>query len=565
MHTPTHNQRIIWFDAMRNRVDHVIRGENLLKRSLFCSHSTSVSRSKENEDAAVGSTRRHWIGGCRRFSTVLLSVMLAGCSALDLSAPGEDAGSAVSFPSQWVSAGQGNDGRISTGWISSFRDDRLEGIVKEALASNPGLQAAAARLDAATERAVPARAARLPSIDARATTLRVRDGNGPEPTLLRSNYALSLNLDWEIDLWGRLKDLDEAAQADLEGSAAVFRGARLSLAGNAAKAWFDYITAIQLVDLAVETRDSFQRNLRITERNYRAGDATVSPLSVQLSRSTAAAAERSLIRARLDRDEAARSLEVLLGRYPSADVEGRAELPRLPGAIPAGLPSELLWRRPDLVAAEADLRASARRADAARKDLLPSLRLNADGVTASDALSRVLLDPEYIVWSIASSLVQQVYQGGEIVAAAREALANNEVAIRTFAELALLAFQDVESFLDAERSLAEQQVFLETELRQANLALDQAEREYSEGLVGILELLEAQRRAVSARTDMIELRNQRLRNRVDLHLALGGDFDTRAPKGGLSSKAWSKLRWSEKLTVRFSPPTPFCLLSSCSA
>ncbi|MEM0897078.1 MAG: efflux transporter outer membrane subunit [Verrucomicrobiota bacterium] len=488
---------------------------------------------------------------------LLLPVMFAGCTALDLSSPSDDAESALKWPSEWVSAGEGNNGRISTGWLHTFRDDRLDEIVEEALTANPSLQAAAARLDGAREQAVPARAARLPSIGARANTLREWDGNGPEPTLIRSSYGLSLDLDWEIDLWGRLKDLDEAAQADLEGAIAVFRGARLSLAGNSAKAWFDYITAIQQVKLAEETRDSFQRNLRITEGNYKAGDETISPLSVQFSRSNVASAERALIRARLDRDEAARSLEILLGRYPSAEVEGRADLPGLPGAIPVGLPSELLWRRPDLVAAEADLRASARRADAARKDLLPSLSLNAGGATTSDALSRILLDPEYIVWTVASSLVQQVYQGGEPVAAAREALANNEVAVRTFAELALLAFQEVESALAAERSLAEQEVFLEMELRQANLAEAQAEREYSEGLVGILELLEAQRRAVSARTDMISLRNQRLSNRVDLHLALGGDFST---------KASEETRRSKKLSVHHSVShSPLSLLSPCNA
>ncbi|MEM9283039.1 MAG: efflux transporter outer membrane subunit, partial [Verrucomicrobiota bacterium] len=481
------------------------------------------------------SGQRHRVGTGCRLGTLLLPILLIGCKALDLSLPYEDAESAVRSPARWVNAGEGTSGQISTGWIHTFRDDRLEEVVDEVLIYNPGLQAAAARLDVAEQRAVPARATRLPAIDARGNTLRVRDGNGPAPDVLRSNYRLSLSFDWEIDLWGRLKDLDDAAQADLEEATAVFRGARLSLAATTARAWFDYITTIQLVELAEETRDSFGRNLRITERNYKAGDETVSPLSVQLSRSTVAAAERALIRARLNRDEAARSLEVLLGRYPSAEVEGRSSLPALPAAIPVGLPSELLSRRPDLVAAEAELRASARRADAAYKDLLPSLGLNADGVTTSDALSRILLDPEYIVWSVATSLVQQVYQGGEPIAAAREALADNEVAIRTFAELALLAFQDVESTLDAERSLAEQQVFLEVELKQANLALAQAEREYSEGLVGILELLESQRRAVNARTDMIELRNQRLRNRVDLHLALGGDFLTWPAKESLES------------------------------
>ncbi|MEM7517507.1 MAG: efflux transporter outer membrane subunit, partial [Planctomycetota bacterium] len=448
----------------------MIRSRNVTDRVFISAHPSATSGAAPQGSAFAPTFSLQRIGVVSLTGSLFISVILSGCAALDLSSPYEEAGASVSSPSYWTSAGQGNDGRISTGWLDTFRDDRLENIVDEAIANSPSLQAAAARLDAARERAVPARAARLPAITARGNTLRERDGNGPAPDTLRSNYRLSLSLDWEIDLWGRLKDLDEAAQADLAGATAIFRGARLSLAGNAAKAWFDYITAIQLVDLAEETRDSFKRNLRIIEGNYKAGDETVSPLSVQFSRSNVASAERALVRARLGRDEAARTLEVLLGRYPSAEVEGRAVLPKLPSTIPVGLPSELLGRRPDLVAAEADLRASARRADAARKDLLPSLGLTADGMTTSDALSRILLDTEEIVWSVASSLVQQVYQGGAPVAAAREALAENEVAIRTYAARALLGFRDVEYSLDTERYRAEQEVLHEVELRQANHA-----------------------------------------------------------------------------------------------
>lgn len=435
----------------------------------------------------------------------------------------------LDIPAVWRSAGEGNDGRISTGWLDSFGDADMSALVAEALQRNQDLKVAAARLRAAREGAMIGRAQRLPVIDVSGSGARSRRGNGPEIAADRStDYGLSLNAAWEVDLWGRLRDLAMASYEDYEAAKADFRSARLSLAANTAKAWCNLIAARKQAALALETRDSYVRNFRITERNFKAGDTSASALDVQFGRNNIASAERDLIDRELGRDEARRALEVLLGRYPAATLEGKDELPQLSVEVPAGLPSELLLRRPDLIAAAADLRASAMRADAARKDLLPSLRLNGRGSGSSDALSDMLIDPEYLVWSAASSLVQTVYRGGAPTAEARQALARNESALRTFAEIALQAYREVESALATDRSLAQQQVFLTTELEQANLAEAQASRDYSEGIVGILELLEAQRRGVNARRAMIALSNERLQNRIDLHLALGGDFFTAA-------------------------------------
>lgn len=453
------------------------------------------------------------------------AVLLAGCASRDRPTSRPDAG--IALPSQWVESGAGTPARISTGWLKTFRDRDLEAHVAEAMAYNRTLGVAAARLQLAHEDAVGARARRLPSIGFRGNASRSRAGNGPDEEVTRQRAAgLSLDASWELDLWGRLRHLDRAARADVAGSEADFRAARLSLAANVAKAWFDFIAAEQQALLAETTRDSFLRNQRITERNYKAGDESANAFSVQIGRSNVSSAERSLVRARLERSEAARDLEVLVGRYPEATIKGRDQFPTLPSMIPAGLPSELLSRRPDLVAGAAELLASSERADAARKDLLPSINLNGGPSSSSRSLDRILLDPEYFVWSIAAGLAQQVYEGGAPTAAARRALVANEIAVRSFADLCLRAFREVESALATERSLAMQENFLDAELKQANLAEAQAARDYSEGLVDIISLLEAQRRAVSARIAMINVRTQRLRNRVDLHLALGGDFAT---------------------------------------
>lgn len=461
------------------------------------------------------------------------SLCAASCTALTLEKP--EGVPELDLPEVWKNSAKGDQGEISTGWLRTFNDHDMERLVAEALENNFDLARAAAILRAAKEGTIIGRAARFPNVGTSASGARTRTGNGPlEDAALTSDFGLSLDAAWEIDLWGRLRDLDLAARNDYLLARADFRGARLSLAANTAQAWFDLITSVQQIQLAETTLESFARNYRIVERNYKAGDETASPLDVQFARTNVAAAERSLVATRLGRDEAARPLEVLLGRYPSAEIKSRDDLPVPDAAVPAGLPSELLWRRPDLVAAAASLLASAKRADAARKNLLPSLSLTGRGSSSSVGLNQILIDPEHLVWNAAASLAQTLYAGGEPSAAARQALAQNDAAVRAFAAVALQAFREVESALATEHSLAEQVRFLATELKQATLAETQASRDYSEGLVGILEILEAQRRAVGARNSMILLRNQRLQNRVDLHLALGGDFATlpTAPGGG---------------------------------
>ena len=448
------------------------------------------------------------------FIMIWVLVLLQGCG---LPEPKWEGGNDLELPGMWMNAGSNNQREVTFGWLEELEDPEMERLVAEAIDRNRDLRVAAARLRVAKEGTILGRAARLPWFTA--------SGSGSH------KYSqLSLDASWEMDLWGRLTNLHQAAIEDYEAELANYRGARLSLAANTAKAWCNLIAARQQVELAHQTRDSFQRNYRITERNYKAGDPTSSSLDVNFGRNQVASAERSLISRELARDEAKRSLELLLGRYPATSIEGREELPTLGRAVPAGLPSELLMRRPDLAAAAADLRASAERASAARKGLLPSINLSAGGSTTIPSLELLdlLRDPTAIAWSVAASITEPIYRGGAIKAQARRALALNDAAIATFSGIALRAFREVESALATGRSLATQERFLETELQQANLAETQAYRGYSEGIVGILSVLEAQQRAFNARSSMISLRNGRIQNRINLHLVLGGDFETPA-------------------------------------
>lgn len=427
----------------------------------------------------------------------------------------------VSAPKIWTAANTGQNAQISSGWLREFQDPRMTKLVDEALAHNQNLQSIAHRLRAAREGTIIGNSARLPSLSA-STSYR-RSDQKSEPST--ENYSVSLNAGWEPDLWGRLRNLEQASRADYAATLADFRGARLSLAANTAKSWCNLVTAEQQLALAEKTVKSYKTALPVVERRYRAN--TLRAVDVQFARNNVASAERSLRVRRLNRDNAARALEIFLGRYPSASVASSNELPALSGNVPAGLPSALLSRRPDLQAAAADLYASAQRAEASRKDLLPGLRLTGGASNGADSIRRAF-DPNFLLYSIASSLSRTIYQGGALSARARAALEQNKAEIYDYSRIALLAFREVESALAADLSLAEQQVFLEKEVQQTQLAEKRALSDITLGIDGasFLEYLEAQRRSENAGISLIRLKNDRLQNRIDLHLALGGDYTT---------------------------------------
>jgi len=460
----------------------------------------------------------------RLLSVAVIGLLVASCETGRLERPADEL--VINTPGSWVAVSSGADARISTGWIAGLGDAGLTQAVDEALERNRNLRASAARLREVRESSIITRARQLPSIsiggDAGASASQIGTGD----PFTANRYGLSLAASWEPDLWGRLRDATRAAEAEERASIEDFRGARLSLAANTAKAWCNLISAQQEVTLARVTLDSFEKNFRIIERVYRGtGEGA---LDIQFGRTNVSSAQRALESRNLEMAEAARSLELFLGRYPGGLVRGSQQLPEIRGTVPAGIPAAMIERRPDLAAARGRLYASARRADVSRKALLPSFSLTGSGGTTTARIGE-LLNPELLAASIALRFSQVITQGGALSADARAALARNEAQVEQYAQLALQAFREVESALAAERSLAAQENFLRTELEQAALAERQAERDYSEGFnPNILSVLEAQRRANNARASMIRLQNARLQNRIDLHLALGGDFRTQS-------------------------------------
>jgi len=448
-------------------------------------------------------------------------LVLAGCRSGPRGGPPERPfRAAVPIPEKW-SAKQADSSQVQP-WLDDFEAPRLEALVREAFGANFDLRAAAGRVARAAAQARVAEADRLPGADLRVESSRQKINTfGPRATggARFDDNSLDVNIAWELDLWGKLRDRARASLAEFRASREEFRSARLSLAAQVSKAWFDLLEARRQVDIAESNARAFAENERTLEQRFARGLAE--GLNLRLIRTQAASARADAAARENARAEAARRLETLLGRYPADAVEAASETPRIAEAPPAGLPADLLARRPDVAAAERRLKAARRRLGAAEKELLPAVTLNASGGTSTREFNN-LLDRNLTVWSLAGSLAQPIFQGGRIVAGIDRAKGDYRVALAQYRETALNAFREAETALAAAQRLRRQARQVEKALEEAEAAETLAWEQYRRGTADFITALDAQRTAAETRSRRASIRNRRLRNRVDLYLALGG-------------------------------------------
>lgn len=408
-------------------------------------------------------------------------------------------------------------------WVAGFADTRLLALVEEALASNPTVEAAAASLDAARASARVAGASRLPGVEAR-TGASVSE----TPAGSSEGYSFSLDVSWQVDVWGRLSDQARSGGLSAEAAAADLYGARLTIAGATAKAWFGLIEARQQTELAVRDVETRTRQLEIVERRFARGVARSS--DVRTARSALAISQATLASRVRFEASSARALEALLGRYPGNRISHEGALPVLPPLPEPGDPRLLLERRPDILAAEYRLAAAGFSAAAARKALYPGLSLGA-GLSNQAGSSSDLFDPDQFVETISASILAPIFQGGRLRAERDRTQAVARQLSARYVETALTALREAEDAIFADRTLEERVEALITAQSEAREALNLVERQYASGVATIFELIDAQTRLINAEAQLITARRERANNRVDLHLAVAGDFST---GGGMS-------------------------------
>ncbi|HEU5181579.1 MAG TPA: efflux transporter outer membrane subunit [Candidatus Polarisedimenticolia bacterium] len=407
-------------------------------------------------------------------------------------------------------------------WWEIFPDEILQSLIDEALKNGYDIRLAAARVAEARAGAGIARAEYFPAIQGQAGWLY---GQGSEFTSLFTEtdglYTANLGLSWEIDLWGRIRRLNEAALAQYMASEEARRGVMLSLVSDVAASYLQLRALDTELEIAERTAAAFQETRDLFQRRYEAGTAsTLETSSAAASLSTTLSTIPDL-RRQIAAEE--NHLALLLGRAPG-DVPRGAALDDqiLPPEIPAGLPADLLKRRPDLRQAEQELVAANAEVGVAVAEMFPTIRLT--GVFGGVAPQVSELFGKGKTWSVGAGLLTPVFQGRRLKNQHRAALARWEQAKVRYERDVTNAFGEVSTSLVAYRELAGVEAEQTHAVASYQQAVELANERYLSGLADYLEVLLAQRQLFPAENALARTRYDRLAVLVQLYRALGGGW-----------------------------------------
>lgn len=433
-----------------------------------------------------------------------------------------------SLPGKWAATQQARSG-VDVHWVDCFNDRALSKMVEEALSSNYEMSIAAERVARAYEAARVEGALTKPQLtlssdaDRRKTRFIGFPFGG---STLSESYGVDLRVNWELDIWGRARAGKSAAIAEWQAGDLDYRAARASLAAQVCKAWFALAEAnqqVSLARLALQTREQTEASVRGRfQRDMRAEGGSASQL--RLSQTDVATAKAELATRQGNQDAARRQIELLMGRYPAAHLLGRATMPAVSTTPPAGLPSELLLRRPDIMAAERRYAAKVKRIKEAQLAVFPSFSITGSTGTTTEALSDIV-NSDFGVWSVGANLLQPLLTGGRVRGEIRARKSGQREALAILQQTVLSAFGEVEQALADEKWLFQREREILEARDLARDAAQAAEDDYRDGNGDLLTLFVAETRKIQLESQSVTLRRLRLNNRIDLHLALGGGFE----------------------------------------
>jgi NodT family efflux transporter outer membrane factor (OMF) lipoprotein len=405
-------------------------------------------------------------------------------------------------------------GAVPDDWLASFNDPQLTALVNEAVANNPDLRVTAARVEQSAEYVKIAKAKLYPAVNfagRRSTKLGADLGTGLSGAILSAS--------WELDLWGRVRYARNATAEDYASALADQEYARQSIAAATANAWFMATETLRQRELAEQLVEFSKQLVAIAEKRQQVGVGEEQ--DVALARANQSLYEDSLVQIRAAHDDALRAVEQLLGRYPAAELQARLDLPRLPGPVPAGIPLEMLERRPDLFAAERRVAAAFNRIGEARAARLPQLSLT--GTTGAITSETIKLKSSFSnpIGGLTASLLAPIFNAGALKAQVEIRTLQQKEAVAEYARLALRAIDDVESTLAAEQTLTEREEILQLAVVQNERALALEQVSYRVGKIDLRPVLQQQLTVYGARVALYRVQSERLIQRVNLNLALG--------------------------------------------
>ena len=454
----------------------------------------------------------------RRNALIALFVAaLAGCA---LKAPpdvNETRGQALpnlTVPAQWAEQG-GAAGAVANGWLAGFNDSNLDALVREAIANNPDLRVAAARIEQAAGYVKLAGATLYPQVNllARGGGAMSGDASGLE--------GVGVFASWELDLWGRVRSGREAAQLQYLSVALDIEYAKQSIAALVAKSWFLATEARLQKANAEDMMRSGERLVSLAQDRMRVGKGD--EFDVTLAQANLWAYRDAVQQLDLSSRQSLRALETLIGRYPAAAVVVPPRLAAKPGPVPVGMPSELLERRPDVVAAERRVASAFYRTEEAKAARLPRISLTAAVTSVSSELF-VLKDRDNPVWSAGGSLLAPLYLGGALQSQVEIRTAEQKLAVAEYGRVGARAFGEVEGALSSEFTLEQRAAILAQAVAENERALELTNVRYRVGSGDLRAVQQQQLSVFGARTSLLRVRSEELVQRINLYLALGGGW-----------------------------------------
>jgi len=432
----------------------------------------------------------------------------------------------IALSEQWLEAAHVIDAAMpSADWWRSFGSPTLDALIDEAFEGNPDLRAQGERVIQAELALRVANASLFPSLNLSGNSGWSRNDPGSRSSDAVSDKrstALNLAASYEVDLWGRVSSSIASGEASLAASRYDYEGARLSLATSVATAWFQYLASVERLEIARENLAIAERVFKVVDARYRNG--AVSQLDLSRQTTTVLSQRAQIDPLEVQVRQTRMALDILCGRAPSPpSAESPDTLANL--SIPminAGLPSELLLRRPDIASAEARLAAAAANVGAARAELFPRITLSGGGGLATNALLS-LAHPASVI-NLSVSVLQTIFDGGRLRAQVETARSRERELLETYRSTILSSLQEVELSLsnaarDARQEEAQAQILVEAER-----GLRLAELRYGTGADDLLSVLDAQRTRFSVQDQLAQLRLARLTGAVNLYKALGGGW-----------------------------------------
>lgn len=458
----------------------------------------------------------------RRAGLLVLAVAFAlgGCASLEPRLPAADAQLVEIWPLPPEAAQADVEAPVrDIGWREFFVDPRLQQTIALALENNRDLRIAALNVERAQAQYRIQRADRLPSLALDASLARSGGSAGRS-----DQYRVELGLaSFELDLFGRVRNLSDAALRSYLATGEAQRSTQLALIAEVANAWLTLAADEEQVRIAAATLETQEASFALSEKRQRLG--AISALDLSQLRTVVETSRVELARYRGLVAQDRNALRLLVGAPLSAELLPASFEPLASGlpALPEGLPSEVLLRRPDVLAAEHRLRAQNADIGAARAAFFPSIRLTAAAGSASDEFSG-LFESGTDSWSFVPRISLPIFQGGRLRAALSVATAERDIALAEYERTIQAGFRDVANALALTRTLAEQRAAQEALLEAASRGLQLSNARYEAGSDSYLFLLDAQRTEFGARQALVATQLAEQVNRVNLYRALGGGW-----------------------------------------